>query len=502
MGEHEQQQQPEDAVAAGTSSEQQQHEGLREICQLLWGSSIRQEVFRRWSQGFEFSAGEPAALVQRDGGPCCVIAPVQAYLLKILLMETPGHSFSDLTPDKCKTLLIQAICQILMKCKSSKYRIVSLKPRPSTTAAGSSSAPSSSAAAAAPAEEDGDAEMVDALESLPPSDDVELGLDATAATSDQPEAAGGSASGGSPSEPWTPEAFHERLCVTELDQIDDVEKYYSEQFHVLADECGVLLLLYTVLLTKGLDCVVSEVSDTSEPLIHGTYGYGSQALINLMLTGHAVPYVWDNEQDVGGLKLKGITQQSDIGFITLMEQMQYCTVGFFYKNPKTPVWVMGSETHLTVLFSNEKRLVAPETPSEVARRVFRQFDTEGSNFIPSPLLQDVLCALDLVSEPEYVDLMRKKLDPECLGIILLNDFMYEFFPTEKKSMPDTFDLLHYNGIPNSNGENRVRFNRGHAILLESDVRMCNPSDPMLTCLQTKWPNIEVNWADARTPSLN
>lgn len=507
MGEHGVADQPEDAAGTASQEQQQQQDQIREIRQLLWGSPIRQEVFRRWSQGFEFSAGEPAALVQRDGGPCCVIAPVQAYLLKILLMETPGHSFSDLTPDKCKTLLIQAICQILMKCKSSsKYRIVSLKPR---QAASGTAGSSSAATSGAPVEEDGDAEMVDALENLPPSsggtgDDVELGVDAATANLNVSAGGGeqGGSSGGRPSEPWTPEAFHERLCLTELESIDDVEKYYSEQFHVLADECGVLLLLYTVLLTKGLECVVSEVSDTSEPLIHSTYGYGGQALINLMLTGHAVPYVWDNEQDVGGLKLKGITQQSDIGFITLMEQMQYCTVGFFYKNPKNPVWVMGSETHLTVLFSNEKRLVAPETPSEVARRVFRQFDTEGSNFIPSPLLQDVMCALDLVSEPEYVDLMRKKLDPECLGIILLNDFMYEFFPTEKKSMPDTFDLLHYNGIPNSNGENRVRFNKGHAILLESDVRMCNPSDPMLTCLQTKWPNIEVNWANARTPSLN
>lgn len=54
---------------------------------------------------------------------------------------------------------------------------------------------------------------------------------------------------------------------------------------------------------QGLENLLSEVSDTSEPLIHGTYGYGSQALINLMLTGRAVPYVWDNEQDVGGLSM-------------------------------------------------------------------------------------------------------------------------------------------------------------------------------------------------------
>lgn len=98
--------------------------------------------------------------------------------------------------------------------------------------------------------------------------------------------------------------------------------------------------------------------------------------------------------------------------------------------------------------------------------------------------------------------MRKKLDPESLGIILLAGFMDEFFPDEKRSMPDTFDLLHYNGIPGSNSGAKVKYNKGSAILLESDLKMCNLSNPMLTCLQTKWPNIEVNWHDFRTPSLN
>lgn len=35
--------------------------------------------------GFEFSPSEPTALIQRQGGPCAVIAPVQAYLLTHLL---------------------------------------------------------------------------------------------------------------------------------------------------------------------------------------------------------------------------------------------------------------------------------------------------------------------------------------------------------------------------------------------------------------------------------
>lgn len=53
--------------------------------------------------------------------------------------------------------------------------------------------------------------------------------------------------------------------------------------------------------------------------------------------------------------------------------------------------------------------------------------------------------------------MRKRLDPENLGIILLNAFMDEFFTEEKRSVPDTFDLLHYNGIPGSNYGNQVSF---------------------------------------------
>lgn len=51
--------------------------------------------------------------------------------------------------------------------------------------------------------------------------------------------------------------------------------------------------------------------------------------------------------------------------------------------------------------------------------------------------------------------MQRRLDPEGLGIILLNAFMDEFFPLEKRSTPDTFDLMHYNGIPGSNEGNKV-----------------------------------------------
>lgn len=40
------------------------------------------------SIGFTFSDDEPTALLQQDGGPCAVIVPVQAYLLKNLLFAS------------------------------------------------------------------------------------------------------------------------------------------------------------------------------------------------------------------------------------------------------------------------------------------------------------------------------------------------------------------------------------------------------------------------------
>lgn len=124
-------------------------------------------------------------------------------------------------------------------------------------------------------------------------------------------------------------------------------------------------------------------------------------------------------------------------------------------------------------------------------------------FISSAVLQDVMSALNLESDPEYVEIMRKKLDADSTSIILLSDFMYEFFPEDKRSTPDTFELFHYNGIPSSNDNHSVRYNSGQAILLESHTSdMYNLSNPMLTVLQSKWPNIEINWRQDRIPSLN
>lgn len=49
---------------------------------------------------------------------------------------------------------------------------------------------------------------------------------------------------------------------------------------------------------------------------------------------------------------------------------------------------------------------------------------------------------------------------------------------------------------------QVVYQEGNAVLLECDMKCVLESNPMLTCLQTKWPNVEVQWLSGITPSLN
>lgn len=46
------------------------------------------------------------------------------------------------------------------------------------------------------------------------------------------------------------DAYHEGLQVLNFDTIEEVEKYYTEHWQVLSGQYGVMLFLYSVLLTK------------------------------------------------------------------------------------------------------------------------------------------------------------------------------------------------------------------------------------------------------------
>lgn len=231
----------------------------------------------------------------------------------------------------------------------------------------------------------------------------------------------------------------------------------------------------------------------------------SQSLINLLITSRATSNVWDNEKEISGLKLYGVANQSTIGFLTLLEHMRYCEVGWNLKNPQFPIWLLGSETHLTLLFSTHENLVVKDSAPEVrARLTFSRFDPDDNGFVATSSLKDLLSALDLVAEAEYVQIMASKLDADDLGIITYYAFMDEFFPNQSSSQfPHQFPLFHYNGLSQSSTDGRVAFTKCDAVLEEEvDVQCITDTSAIKMCLQTKWPSIELRWINSIPPSLN
>ncbi|KAM4688793.1 ubiquitin carboxyl-terminal hydrolase MINDY-3 [Discoglossus pictus] len=437
----------------------------KELVDLVWGrrnsQGLADSIFNRWAQGFVFSEAESTALEQLKGGPCAVIAPVQAFLLKNQLFHSEKSDWRHCQDGEQKDLLCQTLSDIVEMVGSNNSSSYCL-----ATWAKGKTTPETERELPAESSQRGEQPTALAAE--------ELGF----------------------------ERFHALIQKRTFRNFSELKSAIWDEYSMWRNKFGVLLFLYSVILSKGIENVKNEIEDAEEPLIDPVYGHGSQSLINLLLTGHAVSNVWDGDRECSGMKLLGIHSQANVGFLTLMESLRYCKVGSYLKSPKFPIWVIGSETHLTVFFTKEISLVAPESPSEQARRIFQTYDPEDNGFIPDALLEDVMKALDLVSEPEYVNLMKTKLDPEGLGIILLGPFLQEFFPEQNSKVPESFCVYHYNGLRQSNHKEKVTYIEGTAVMGFEDPRLQTDDTPIKRCLQTKWPYVELLWTTDRPPSLN
>eukprot|EP00752_Nemacystus_decipiens_P004082 g3736.t2 len=111
-----------------------------------------------------------------------------------------------------------------------------------------------------------------------------------------------------------------------------------------------------------------------------SHGYAAQELVNLLLSGRAHSNVFDGRRVIGDeeddantgenggkeddeeggdrVVLTGIPERGRVGFLTLFEAYKHVEVGDRLKTPETPVWVVCSESHYSVLFSLDRSLVA------------------------------------------------------------------------------------------------------------------------------------------------
>jgi len=162
----------------------------------------------------------------------------------------------------------------------------------------------------------------------------------------------------------------------------------------------------------------------------GQFGHCNQELINLLLCGCATSNVFDGTVDMGGgFVVGGIPRRCPIGYLTELESLRYCSVGSFYKTPKYPIWVVGSQSHFSVLFGMDMSSITESTSDGVLRKcrgAFMTVDTAANGFIEVCALDKVLSKIptlyNSIGGPNNVPTLAASLEISGAGIILWDDF--------------------------------------------------------------------------------
>ncbi|XP_058036206.1 probable ubiquitin carboxyl-terminal hydrolase MINDY-4 isoform X2 [Ahaetulla prasina] len=165
-----------------------------------------------------------------------------------------------------------------------------------------------------------------------------------------------------PAGKYKPDGILEMLLLHFITTYEDLLMFLQQNIHQFeSGPHGCILLTLSVILSRSIDGVRGDVDVTASTLI-GAHGYCTQELVNLLLTGKAVSNVFNDvmELDSGNgniTVLKGIDGRSDLGLLSLFEHYDVCQVGCYLKTPRFPIWVVCSESHFSVLFCLRKDLL-------------------------------------------------------------------------------------------------------------------------------------------------
>eukprot|EP01147_Barroeca_monosierra_P009127 gene9128-1426_t len=276
--------------------------------QVLLGSA-RSSFSSAWlQQNFCFNKikGLEYGLLQHEGGPCGVLAAVQAVFLKHLLFSTESViktlDSNKLRPEisSAEEVLVTAIADILLRIQR-----------------------------------DGDIFV------------ATLGNLSTKQFSSE----------------FKRDGITEKLIVTTCTSEFALRRHITANLHqfTATDAPGVILLVYSAILTRGVDNIKTDMDEESITLI-GRHSYCTQELVSLLIVGHACSNTHDNDRHLGDGKdqivLKGTRKRSDIGLLSLFEHYGSCeaSVGLNLKQPTVPIWIIYAESHFTVLFSTNSTL--------------------------------------------------------------------------------------------------------------------------------------------------
>jgi len=274
-----------------------------------------------WKQGLFFAGYQPYGLQQVEGGPCGVIAVVQAFLLRSLMGRAKGPSDILEVDDKTRQeALADALCEILWKNAGDGKKAAILLP---------------SSVGAVPL----NASQVRCLQ---------------------------------------PHQF------TSYDQLRHyvLQKPYKEALFAPSG-CGIALLLHSLVWTRGVENIRErDVDDPKTGVMIGGHGYCTQELVNLMVFGRAYSNVFDGTKRLGSAKdgwcvLQGVPKRPEVGFLSLFEAFKCVEVGSRYKCPSSPVWIVCAESHYTVLFAVDMEVDPKECDKSIDVYYFDQLARQG-----------------------------------------------------------------------------------------------------------------------------
>ncbi|CAK8573392.1 unnamed protein product [Lathyrus sativus] len=489
---------------------------------MVFGSEVSKDILAQWcNQGIRFSSDPETSmgLVQHEGGPCGVLATIQAFVLKYIIFfsnelsrtpqnrglgmsskshSVPSYNISSLTEDVKVRALVKSMGEILFLCGSNKRAVIATLSIPGNDIQRFEGI----------SEDEAVANSLKALS-------IESSLDLLKVLR---------------VETHTSEA-------TALQRLEAIIPLFQSRM-------GALLFLISALLSRGLDLVQSDRDDPSLPLVTAPFGHASQEIVNLLLCGQAVANVFDGRMDLGGgMFLKGISRNVEVGFLTLLESLNFCKVGQFLKTPKWPIWVVGSESHYTVLFAldptvqNENELEGRET--QIRKAFDAQDQSGGGGFISVEGFHQVI-------RETNIKLPQEKLDNLCsAGFIVWSEFWQVILDLDKSlgGLKDSsglmgkkvFDVFHFNGIAKSDlngsqvsfgGETPLQRPRLTKLSVSvpprwtpeefmadvqgpsasgtsdsaagKDIEVSKPEPvqhaPLVDCVRTRWPRAVCNWS--------
>ncbi|KAL2995364.1 hypothetical protein AAZX31_10G213400 [Glycine max] len=449
-------------------------EEANQLFGMVFGNEVSKGILAQWSnQGIRFSSDPVTSmgLVQHEGGPCGVLAAIQAFVLKYILFfsdelkdvscmspeglgasfksqSIPSYNFSSLTEDfrfsGCGVHLLISICPcIYLNLLISDSPMLSVlkgfqRMRALVRSMGEilfSCGSNRRAVIATLSISENDIQRFEGISEVEVVTKSLQGLSIESALDLQ-------------------KVLRVETCTSQTTALQRLEA----NLPLFQSRMGALLFLISALLSRGLDLVQSDRDDPSLPLVTAPFGHASQEIVNLLLCGEAVPNVFDGRMDLGGgMFVKGISRYVEVGFLTLLESLNFCKVGQFLKSPKWPIWVVGSESHYTVLFAldpsvqNENELEGRET--QIRKAFDAQDQSGGGGFISVEGFHQVLRETNIKFPPE-------KLEHLCsAGFIVWSEFWQVILDLDKSlgGLKDSsglmgkkvFDLYHFNGIAKS-----------------------------------------------------